>query len=318
MTATGSQSYVAMVAQDPANPGTIPVTPVMQKVNFLSETLAAQIATKTSDHIRDDRMTTDITTTGFTVAGGYAFEFTYENSLADEMLAAALFGEWSAGGTLTDILKNGKVYQPFFIERGHTDVDEYFKFIGMSCNTFNLDLSDQSDVTGDYGFIGLAAQVDQAIEAGATYTPVTQNRVYSTVTSIPEISIDGTPQDSCIVKSMTLALNNNITPKTGLGVLGACETNEKRLSITGAITMYFEDSVMYQRFLEGTPFSISFTLQDADGLTYIFTLPRVKLDADTVQTTGIDDDVMDNATYVALYDEATDCMLQIEKGTVTP
>lgn len=317
-TATGSQSYVAVLAQDPAAAGAIPATPVLQKVNFVSEDLSSNITTKTSDHIRNDRMTSDITTTGFTVGGGYAFEMQYENSLLDNMIAGFMWSEWAVGGSLTNIIKNGATYLPFYIERGHTDVEEYFKFVGMSCNVWEMTLDDQSDVLGTFQFVGLNAQVDQAIEAGATYTAPTQNEVYSTVTSIPEIAIDGTPQTSCIVKSLSMTVNNNVTPKTGLGVLGACETNPHRFSLTGSLTMYFEDSTMYNRFLEGTAFSISWTLADSLGQTYKFTLPRVKLDADTVNVEGVDADVMDNATYVATYDDTLGCMLQIEKGVVTP
>lgn len=316
-TATGSQSYIALVKQVEGSEGVIPATPVMQKVNFVSEDLAAQITTKTSNHIRSDRMTSDISTTGFTVGGGYNFEMQYENSLADELIAGFMWSDWEVGGSLTDVIKNGATSHSFFIERGHLDVGEYFKFVGMSCNVWSIDMQDQSDVTGSYQFVGLSAQIDQAVEVGATYTEPTQNRIYSTVTSIPEIAIDGTPQTSCIVKSMTMAVNNNVTPKTGIGVLGACETNPHRFSVTGSITMYFEDSQMYQRFLDGTPFSISWTLQDVDNLTYIFTLPRVKLDTDTVNVTGVDDDVMDSASYVATYDETAGCMLQIERGDTT-
>ena len=295
--ATGSQAYVAVIKQDPATPRAIPPTPVMQKVNFVSDDLGTAITTKTSDHIRDDRMTTDITTTGIAVGGGYEFEFQYENSLGDELLAGFLWAEeWVGnvdvdveGGTLvqagsvldltaaTDkpvlvlgqkikfsetleednskvftiieitgvdtyivepvpasevfllgvtadgsMIRNGKFYQPFFVERGHTDVSEYFKFLGMSCNVLALSFADQSDVTGSYQFTGLTAQVDPDVEAGATYEPVTDTPVFSTVTNMPTISIDGVIQEGCLIKEMSLEVNNNVTPKTGLGVFGAC------------------------------------------------------------------------------------------------
>lgn len=388
--ATGSKSYVALVKQAPATPRTIPTSPVMQKVNFLSDDMGADITTKVSDHIRDDRMTTDITTIGFNVMGGYNFEFQYENSLADELLAAFLWAEaWStpvaaaniAGGTLTvvgavldltavavkptiisgqkllikgttnagandgvytltktvtnvysvapapaanetfgagvtgsgSMIRNGSFYQPFFIERGHTDVSEYFKFIGMACNMLDLNFADQSNVEGSYKFVGLTSQVDVAVESGATYTPVTTSQVFSTATNFPSISIDGVEQEGCFVKELTLSVDNKVTPKTGLGVLGACETKAHRLSVVGKITMYFEDSAMYDRLLNGTSFSLNWTVQGIDGHGYSFSLPRVKLDKDTINVTGVDDDVMDDASYVATADPVTNCMIQIDK-----
>lgn len=318
--AVGSESYVAIIKADPANPRDIPATPAMSYVNFTDEDMGAQITTKVSDHIRPDRMTTDITRTGFTVGGGYNFEFTFENSPDDEMLVAMLWSDngWEAGGSLDEVVKNGKTYQPFYIERGHPDAGatgEYFKFMGMCPNTMSLSLEDQSDVTGNFTCVGLNAIVEETQEVGATYADLTQNGVFSTVTDIAEIRIDGAIQDSCIVKNMTIELNNNVTPKTGLGVLGACETKAHRLLITGTLTMYFNDAEMYRRFTGGTEFSVQFTLVDGDANSYIVILPRVKLDADQVNTTGIDDDVMDDATYTALYDQATDSMIMIERTT---
>lgn len=314
--ATGSQAYLAIIKQDPATPRVIPTTPVLQKVNFVSDDLGTEITTKTSDHIRDDRMTSDITTTGFNVMGGYDFEFQFENSLLDELLASFLWADgWETGGTLDEYVKNGKFYQPYYIERGHTDVSEYFKFLGMAANVLTMSFADQSDVTGNYSFIGLTSQVDSIVETGATYTSAAVTPIFSTVTNIPEITIDGVAQTSCFIKEMDMEINNNVTPKTGLGVLGACETIPHRLSITGKITMFFEDSTMYDRLLAGTPFAVTWTLTDADANSYKFTLPRVKLDADTINVGGVDDEVMDDASYVALADETLGCMIMIERTT---
>ncbi len=388
--ATGSQAYIAMVKQDPATPRTIPPTPVMQKVNFDDEDLGTSITTKVSNHIRDDRMTADITTVGFAVGGGYNFEWQYENSFLDELLLGFLWakewlggnididiangsftqsgsilnftssidypelelGQWvsitkTAGGandgiyqitevTATNIYvvspqpsndetfpagalangsmaRNGKFYQPFFIERGHLDVGEYFKFLGMACNVMSLVFSDQSDVTGSYQFVGLTSLVDQIVETGATYTPVTSNPVFSTVTNIKLITIDGVVQEGCFIKDMEVITDNKVKAKTGLGVLGACETPAHRLGVAGKLTMFFEDSAMYQRLLNGTPFSVSMGVMDAEGHGYIITIPRAKLDTDKINVTGVDDEVMDNASYVATADPVTGCMIQVDK-----
>lgn len=315
MSASGSQSYIAMVKQAPATPRTIPSTPTLQKVNFVSDSLGTTISTKVSNHIRADRATTDLTTTGLSVGGGYEFEFQYENSLLDELLLAFIWAEeWEAGGSLTKIAKNGSFYQPFFIERGHTDVNQYFKFLGMAANTMELSFADQADVTGNYQFVGLASQVDSEIETGATYTEQTDNPVFSCVTNVSEISIGGVVQEDCILKEWTLSINNNVTPKTGVGILGACETKVHRLSITGNLPMYFSDPAMFNRLKAGTPFALSWKMEDGEGNAYKFTLPRVKLATDEIFVEGSEEDVMDNATYVATHDSVLGCMIQIEKS----
>jgi hypothetical protein len=387
VSATGSRSYIAIIKQVPATPRVVPTTPVMQKVNFVSEDMITDIDTKISEHVRDDRMTADLTPIGLNVSGGYNFEFQYENSLTDGLLAAFLWSSaWStpiagidiAGGTFTlsgsvldltgaavkptvvdgqklyiantvnndgvyaltetatdvysvvpepiadetfgagatatgSMIRNGSFYQPFFIERGHTDVAEYFKFIGMGCNKMTLNLADQSDIAGSYQFVGLTSQVDSTVEAGATYTDVTTNPIFSTSTDIQEVYINGIPQEGCFVKEMTLEIDNKLTPKTGVSFIGACETKAHSLLVIGTITMYFEDSTMYTRLLNGTAFSLDLVILDVNGNGYAFSLPRVKLDTDTVNVTSVDTDVMDNASYVALADPITNCMIQIDK-----
>ena len=311
----GSQVYIAMVKQNPATPRVIPATPVMQKVNFKSDDLGDKISTKTSEHIRSDRATTDVTITGIETLGGYEFEFQYENSLLDELLLAFLWAEeWTEGGSLTSQAKNGSFYQPFFIERGHLGVSQYFKFIGMSANTLSLEFKDQSDVTGSYQFVGLTSKEEGAIETGATYTEQTDNPVFSCVTNMGDISIDGVAQDSCLVKEWTLEIDNQVTGKTGVGVMGACETNPHRMSITGDLSMYFTDMAMQTRLKNGTPFSFSWTMTDSLANVYKFTLPRVKLESNEIFVEGEDDDEMNNASYVATYDKVTGCMIMIEKS----
>lgn len=307
--ATASRSYVAVIKQTPSTPRVIPTNPVMQKVNFTSDDLKLNVTTKESAHIRSDRSTTDLTRVGYAVDGGYNFEWQYENSLTDGLLLSFL---WCQQYTV-NVAKNGSFYQPFFIERGHTDVAQYFRFIGMACNKMTLNFPDQGEVTGSYQFVGMESSINAAVVAGATYVEATTAPVFSTVYHISQIAIDGTPLSSCLVKDMTLEINNNVTPKTGLGVLGACETLPHKLSITGKITIYFTDAVMYTRFTAGTAFSLSVSLLNGTLDGYTILLPKVKINADTVPVTGADANVMENVTYTALYDAGEACVIKVTR-----
>ena len=317
MSATGSDSYIALIKAAAGNPSAIPATPLLQKVNFKSSDLGATIDTAISENLRGDRRTADVAIVGFGVGGGYDFEMTYENSLLDDLMAAFLWTTWSADTPIagTDQLKDAAVYQPFFIERGHPDVTEWFQFMGMSCNIWTMEYADQALITGSFQFIGLTTEVIQTITPGATYTEATTNPVFSAVTNVPEIQIDGVPATECLVKEWDIEVNNNVTPKTGVGKKGACATNEHRLEITGSLTLYFEDSTFYQKLLAGTAFSFEWTMTDNLGNSYRFVLPRCKLDADEIPIDG-PEDIMDNASFVALYDETEGCMMVVEKTDV--
>jgi hypothetical protein len=220
---------------------------------------------------------------------------------------------FGAGVTIDgEMARNGKHYQPFFIERGHTDIDEYFQFMGMALNIMTLEMTDQSDVMGSFDFVGIDSDIKQTAE-GSSYVDVPSTNVFSTSIDVAQFSINNTVQESCVVKEMDLQIDNKITPKTGLGVFGACETKAHTISISGNLSAYFESSAMYNRLLNGTAFSVSFVMMDSSGNGYRFTLPRLKLDTDKINVTGKDDDVMDETSYVATADPVTGCAIQVDR-----
>lgn len=317
MSATGSNAYIAIVKASTGSPGETPPSPTMQIVNFTDSNLGAQVKSEESKNISGSRRTTDTSITGFTVGGGYNYEMTYENSLNDELIEGFLWGKWSADTPQvgTSQIKDSDSPTPFFIERGHTDISEYFHYKGMYCNIWKLAFKDQAVVTGGYEFSGLSTESSQTPVAGSTLTPATTNPTFSTVTNIPEIVIDGVQVVNCYVKEWDLEINNNLTPKTGVGKLGACSINAHKFSVKGNITLYFEDSTMYDRLFNGTPFSFQWTMADNLGNTYKFILPKLKLETDESPIPG-EEDVMENITFIAIEDPTTEASIIIEKTSI--
>jgi hypothetical protein len=314
MSATGANSYIAIVKAATGNPSAIPATPAMTKVNFESADLGAEIKTNISKNMKGNRRTTGVTITGFTVGGGYKFGTTYENSPADEMMAAFLWGEWvvDTPTTGTSQLKDGSLYTPFFIERGHPDISEYFQFMGMSADVWEMSFKDQDIVEGSYAFVGLKTETIKTPTVGATYSDATDNPEFSTVTNVQNVKIDNVPVAECHVKEWTVTVKNNVTGKTGVGILGACSANAHKIDITGKLTAYFEDTDLYKKLLAGTTFSFSWELLDSLGNKYMFLIPRAVLDSDEIPIDG-PDDIFDNASFVALDDTAKGCAMLVER-----
>jgi hypothetical protein len=127
------------------------------------------------------------------------------------------------------------------------------------------------------------------------------------------MEINETPIAACLVQAFTMEVNNNVSANTGVGVFGACKTNPHKFEVTGALTMYFEDSQMYQWLLNGNEFSFSIPFIDNDGNQYIARMPRCKMSEDTINVTSGEDEVLDDATYAALADPDTGAQLIIYK-----
>jgi len=306
MSATGANTYLAMIKQDPATPDVMPATPALTYLNWAEMDVGADITTSKSNNVQGTRRLTDITITGFSVGGGIQAEMMYQFSPNDELMLAAIMCEKFTA----DVAKDGDFVQPFYFEKGHRDIKQYFKYFGMAVDTWTMEYKDSSMVECSFGFVGLKEDADDKPSVGATYVAATDNPVFSTITNISDIKIDGVATGKCEVKEFTVEVNNNITGKTGVGVLGACETNAHKIDIGGKFTAYFTDLVLYNKLLAGTPFSFEWTVKDANGNGYTFLLPKCKLESDKMPVKG-SEDILTDAQFVALGDATADCAIQI-------
>ena len=116
-------------------------------------------------------------------------------------------------------------------------------------------------------------------------------------------------------QSLTLEMNNNLRAQDGIGSLGHLGIALSRLELSGSVGLYFEDSSMYDLYLNGTAFSLSFRVKDTTNNQYIFTLPNVKFESGTVVSGGLDQDVILDATWRAIMDPETLSMIAIDRFT---
>jgi hypothetical protein len=70
---------------------------------------------------------------------------------------------------------------------------------------------------------------------------------------------------------------------------------------------------MYQWLLNGQEFDFSIELEDNLGNVYLLWLPRCKMSEDAINVSGGDEDVMHDATYVALADNDVSAQIIIYK-----
>jgi len=59
--------------------------------------------------------------------------------------------------------------------------------------------------------------------------------------------------------------------------------------------------------------SLEFSITDAEGVAYYFTIPAIKIAQDEIAPGGIDQDVFENIEFTAFRDATTDTMFQIDR-----
>jgi len=221
---------------------------------------------------------------------------------ADETLGAGvvLHGQW---------LKNSDVYSPFFIERGHVDVDQYFWYQGMGVDTWSLTVPESGMLTSKLSMVGFDTQIKQAPRFD-TYTPETENPAFA---GVKNIRINGIELPACQMQKFTIDVKNNLKGKKGAAVFGNCGTTAHQFEVGGKLTMYFADEVNYNRLINGTEFAYGFDVVDSLHNVYTFDMMRCKMGSDKINVTSVDADVFDNASFVSLADNATGSAIIISR-----
>ena len=220
----------------------------------------------------------------------------------------------AVGETVTingSMLRNGTTRKSFTLEKEFGDVTQFLSYAGMVVGDLSLDFSAGSILTGAFAFMGKSGARAAATvgTGGATDAPTTD--VMNAVSNLLNIEEDNDPS-TALVSTLSMALTNNLRTLPIIGALAAGEIGSGRIGLTGNLNAYFEDGALYDKFLNNTSSSVSFRLEDAAGNAYVFTMPRIKWSDANIVAGGIDQDVMVEMTYQALYDAVTGCTLQID------
>lgn len=175
----------------------------------------------------------------------------------------------------------------------------YQNFAGMIVGGVSLSFENGAILTGSFDFTGRAADISNSQIAGATTIAPTTTDVMNSVSNLQNIEFDNVPTTATIM-SMSLEVNNSLREQKAIGSLPSVGIGAGRLEVTGSISLYFENLVEYQKFLDNQSFRVSFRLQDASGKGYVITLPKVKYEDSAMNVGGLDEDIMLEGSYRAL------------------
>jgi hypothetical protein len=160
--------------------------------------------------------------------------------------------------------------------------------------------------------MGTEQQKDTNAISGQSVTDNFTNTPMNAVSNVLDIAIDDT-NATARFSSLSLELNNNLRAQDAIGSLAHIGIALGRLEVTGGINLYFEDSSMYDLYLNGTGFTLSFRVKDISNNHYIVTVPNVKFESGTIVAGGLDQDVALDATWRAIMDPATNTMISIDR-----
>ena len=175
------------------------------------------------------------------------------------------------GAFTTNVLKRGEVRTSLSVEEAQSDISVYRLFKGVVGNTFTIDAPIDGLVTVSFDFLALTEVVGNTSADADGYTPFADKQPFTHCGGT--ISEGGAP--IAYVSSVSLNVNNNLTPDY---VWGSCDTADLipgRVDVTGTLEVFFTSSVMYNKFVNKTISSLEFTLSNGTD-TLNFELPRIQ------------------------------------------
>lgn len=281
--------------------GTTPATPAFKALRHNSTTLNLSKNTFQSGELRADRQIADFRMGTRSIAGNFVGELSKDSY--DDWLEAALGGTWT-----TNVLKAGLLRKSFTVERKFGDIAQYLRYTGVEVDTMQVGASTGGIIGITFGLMGQAMSVAAAALAGATYP--------AAPTTSPMDALTGVLQEgavtNAVVTEVTLNLNNNLAQRYVIGSANSLEPSIGRSNVTGTMSAYFEDVALYNKFVNDTNSSLSFTAGDGVN-SFVFLIPKIKYTGGDVPVAG-EGPVSISMPFQGLYDSVTGTNLQITRA----
>lgn len=212
----------------------------------------------------------------------------------------------AAGDTVTissSYVKNGVTKKSYTVEKSFTDVTEFVSYTGMRVGSMTLNAAVGQLLGGSFSFQG-----KKAISAGATVgtgsaVAAPTNDVLNAVSNISATTIlEGGAALTFDITNLSITMNNSLRPQQAIGSLANVGIGIGRMELTGSLSAYFEDNVLYEKFLNFTETSLSIPITDGAGNVYVLDFPAIKFTSADVNASSIDQDVLVNMNFTAKMD----------------
>jgi len=223
----------------------------------------------------------------------------------DSILQSALQGTWT-----TNILNQGTTKKYHSFEEGFLDMTtpQYQQLKGALCSGFDLNVTPNAMVTGNFRFTGLSVSAlsGTPIQAAA-HTAQTTTPSYDSFTG----SILEGGGSTVIVTALSLNYDNGVDPKYRLMQTGPDRIATGRANLTGSISAFFDNATLANKFFSETETSLSFTLTDSASKSYTFLIPKLKYTGGPREVS--ENQIMLNLPFQAYMDSVTGTTLRITR-----
>lgn len=256
--AQGSKAYLAL--QKETTFATDPGVPALIKIPFSSESIGRTINLESNDHITGNRNASAPVRGNTDVAGSISFNL---GPFPGELLLGALGDVATTGvGPYVHTIKVGDDLPSFTLEKGFTDINQFFKYNGCKVGKFQLTATPAGFQKASIDIMGA-----KETASGTSFD--------ATLTDLGDYPFDGFLLSGVLegggaitgITGITLSIDNELDGETfTLGSQGTRGSiNEGKARVSGTIKGFFENLTLYNKAVNQTESSLFIAYQRGTG-----------------------------------------------------
>ncbi len=212
------------------------------------------------------------------------------------------------------------IRKSYWIEKAMEDIatPQYISYSGCMVNSMTVSAQASSILTGSFDFMGSLSTISETSGSVESKTAAYGSNILNAVSHVGSIRMSGedvniTSGDGIYFQGLDFTLSNNLRGVQAIGQAGNVSVSPGQLTVTGNMNTYFQDDTMYQKFVDGSEFSLSYEVLDETGEGYVFYFPRVTVATSTMSASGSDQDLVENMTWSSLMEASSETSIQINR-----
>jgi hypothetical protein len=283
--------------------GTTPTSPAMVEIPFNTESLKASAKLTEDSTIRGNKNPSEPTYGNQDVSGSITGPI---DQVAIGWILRALLGDPTKTGTAdpyTHVFKLGAAMPSLFIEKAFTDVNQFFLYNGVKPNKFSFEMGGDGELNYSIDLMG-AKETQATSSTDATALDHANNHVK--FGQFQGYIKEGGSNLAIVTKAsleVSTNLDGNQIPIGAQGVRAGIP--EGIATVTGSVTLFFQDASYYTKAINGTKTSLEFGFTAGSNRSLAFLLPEVKLERNTPTIDGPTGIVVE-MPYRAFFSSATE------------
>lgn len=203
-------------------------------------------------------------------------------------------------------ITNGTTARSYTIEKDFNDITQFEVFQGMRFAGMTLTAEVGAIVTATYSLSGRGNVQIDADRANlptdsATETAADTTEQMNATSNAGQVFEGGAALTTCL-NSIALTVENNLRNISCIGDKFPAEVNAGFVDVTGTIEAYFEDEVLFEKFLDHTQSALIFSFMDAAGNEVFVQLPRIFYSSGSPVVPSGNEDILLSMEFTAIRD----------------